>query len=131
MSQPKVEFSHAVVTGVVGPYGCEYLTNGVGVFLDQLLLDGLPLFRKKSGMDALDKNYEERNRVFNGFKVGGDFQPAAEAPPLALGVGVFLEDGGIKALGDCLMCSIIVSCYLNLYGRGSRQQSLIYGKCVR
>ena len=44
-------------------------------------------------MDALGENLEESNGVLNVFEVGGDFQPAAEVPPLAPGSSVFLEDG--------------------------------------
>ena len=43
-------------------------------------------------MDALGENTEERNGVLNVFEVEGNFQPAAEVPPLAPGVGTFIED---------------------------------------
>ena len=58
----------------------------------------------------LVKNLEERNGVLNVLEVGGNLKPAAEAPPLALDGGVFLEDGGREPLVDCLLCSIVVSC---------------------
>ena len=71
-------------------------------------------------MDALGKNLEERNGVFNAFEVGGDFRPVAEAPPLALGGCVFLENYGRESLGYRLMCSILVSCRLYVDGRGGQ-----------
>ena len=55
-SQTRVKFSHAVVAGVVGPHGCEDLTDRAEVLLDQYLLDGLHLRVQNSGMDALVKN---------------------------------------------------------------------------
>ena len=105
----KSRVSHAVVAGVVGPHRCEYLTEGAEVFLDQLLLAGIPLRIEKSGMDALGENLEERNGIFNEFGVRGDFHPAEEASPLAPGGGAFLESGRREALGYCLLCSIVVS----------------------
>ena len=59
MSQTKVEFPHEVVAGVIGPHRCEYLTNGVGVLLDQFLLGGFPLHRHKGGTDALGKIFRK------------------------------------------------------------------------
>ena len=55
-SQPKVKFSHVVMAGVVSPYRCKYLTYGVEVFPDGLLLDGLPMREQKYGTDILGKN---------------------------------------------------------------------------
>ena len=92
-SQAQIELSHSVVLGVIGPHGCKYLTDRAEVLLDRSLLDGLPFSGQKSGTDVLGKNVEERNGVINVFEVWGDFQPAAEAPPLAPGSSVFLEDG--------------------------------------
>ena len=43
-------------------------------------------------MDTLGGNMEENNWVFNAFGVRGNVQPDAEAPPLAPGGGIFLED---------------------------------------
>ena len=43
---------------------------------------------------------EERNRVFDAFDVRGDVQPAAEAPTLAPGSGVFLEYWVGEEIGD-------------------------------
>ena len=40
----------------------------------------------------LSENLEEWNGVLNVLEVGGDFQPAVEAPPLAPDGGVFIED---------------------------------------
>ena len=37
---------------------------------------------------------EDGNGVLNILEVRSDLQPAAEAPPLAPGGGVFIEDGG-------------------------------------
>ena len=85
-SHPKVDFYHAVVAGVVGTHGCEYLTDGVELLLDISLLDGIALYGQKSGTDTLGENSEERNGIFNAFEVRGDLQPAAEALPLAPGV---------------------------------------------
>ena len=79
------------------------MTNRAEVLLDRLLLNRLPLRRQKSGTDALGK-------VLNVPEVRGDFQPAAEAPSLVPGGGVFLEYGGIEPLGDCLLCSMVVRC---------------------
>ena len=63
-----------------------------GIF-NQSLLDGLPLRIQKSVTDALRENLEEWNGVFNAFKIGGNFQPYVEAPPLVPSGDVFLEDG--------------------------------------
>ena len=90
-SHNKFEFSHAVVSGVVGPHGCEYLTNGAEVFLDRSLIDGFPLCRQKAGTDVLGENLEERGVVFDALEVRGDVHPAAETPPLVPGGGVFIE----------------------------------------
>ena len=56
---------------------------------------------------------------------------AAEVPPLAPGVGVFLEDVCGETLGDCLLCSMLVRFHLHADSRGSRRQGLLCGKCVR
>ena len=72
VSHPKFEFTHPVVTKVVSPYGCKYLTNGAEVLLNQLFLDGLTLRGQNFGMDALGENMGEHNGVFSAFKVGGD-----------------------------------------------------------
>ena len=63
-------------------------------------------------MDALGENMEEWNGVLNVLEVWGYFLPAAEAPPLAPGGGVFLEDSVQETLVDCLLNSIVVSCRL-------------------
>ena len=42
-SQPKVELPHAVFSGVVGPHGCEDLTDRAEVLIDRSLLDRFPL----------------------------------------------------------------------------------------
>ena len=89
-SQAKVELPHWVLSGVVGPHGCKYLTNQVEVLLNR----SLPLCRQKSSTDALRENMEEGNGFFNVFEIWGYLQPAAEAPPLAPGSSVFLEDCG-------------------------------------
>ena len=52
-SQAKVELPHSVVVGVVGPHGCEYLTDQVEVLLDRSLLDSFPLRGQKAGTDVL------------------------------------------------------------------------------
>ena len=80
MSQPKVELPHVVVSGVVGPHGCEDLTDRVEVLLDQSLIDRFPLQRQKADTDALGENLEEGNGVLSVLEVGGNFHPAAEAP---------------------------------------------------
>ena len=108
VSQPKVDFFHAVVAGVVGPHGCKYLTDGAEVLLDPSLLDMLPLRRQKSDTGVIGKKMEEKNGVFNYFKAGGNLQPAAEASPLAAGSGIFLEDVGRESLGDSLLCRVVV-----------------------
>ena len=46
---------------------------------------------------------EERNGVFNAFKIGSDLYTAAEVPPLLPGGGVFLEDGRGETLCDFLL----------------------------
>ena len=74
---------------------------------------------------------EERSGVLNVFEVGGDFQTAAEVPPLEPGGDVFLEDGCIETLGYRLLCSMVVRFCLHVDGRGSRRQCLLCGKCVR
>ena len=71
--------------------------------LDRLLLDRLPLHIHKAGRDTLGKNLEERNGVINDFEVKGDLETAVEAPPLALGGGIFIEDGCREPFGDCLL----------------------------
>ena len=91
-SQVKIDISHSVVLGVVDLHGCEDLTNQADVLLNPSLLDGLPFCEQKPSTDALGKNLEEGNGVLNVFEVWGDLQPAAEAPPLAPGSSVFLED---------------------------------------
>ena len=82
------------MVGVVSTHRCEDLTDGAEILLDRLLLNGIPLRRHKSGMDTLRENLEEQNGVFNAFEVGGDLQPDIEAPLLAPGGGVFIEDVG-------------------------------------
>ena len=131
VSQTKVDFSHAVIAGGVGPHGCEYLTDGVEVLIDQFLLGGLPMSIQKSGTNTLDKNLEERNWVSGAFKVRVDVQPTAEALPLVPVGGVFLEYCVREALGDILLYSIVVSCCLHSNDRGGRRQGLICGKCVK
>ena len=71
-SHPKVDFSHVVMAGVIGTHGCKYLTDGAELLLDQSLLVGITLCRKKSGTDVVGKKMEERNRVFGAFKVRGN-----------------------------------------------------------
>ena len=119
------------MAGVVGPHGCKDFTNLAEVLLDISLLDMLPLRGQKAVTDTLGENLEEKNGVLNVFEVGGDLQPAAEVPPLAPGVGVFLEDVCGETLGYCLLCSMVVRFRLQADGRGSRRQGLICGKCVR
>ena len=119
------------MVGVVGLQGCKDLTDGAEVLIDPSLLDGIPMRGQKSGTYALDKNLEERNWVFYAFKVRVDVQPAAEALPLAPGIGVFIVYYGGEALGDLFMCSIVVICCLQSDGRGGRRQGLLYGKCVQ
>ena len=75
----------------------------------------------------LGKNLEEGNGVFNVFEVGGDLQPDVEALPLAPGGGIFLEDGCIETLGDCLLFRMVVSCCLNLDGRGVDAKAFYVG----
>ena len=60
VSQPKFEFSHAVLAGFVSTHGCKKFTNGAEVFLNRLLLNGLPLRGQKSGMYALGKIWRNR-----------------------------------------------------------------------
>ena len=91
MSQPKVELPHAAVSGVVGLHGYKYLTNEAEVLFDQSIIDRFPLRRQKAGTDTLSKNLEGGNGVLNVLEVGGYLEPAAEAPPLAPGGGVFLD----------------------------------------
>ena len=129
--QPKIELPHAFVSVVVGPHGCEDLTDLAEVFLYRSLLDTLPLRGKKAGTDALGEKLEEGNGVLNVLEVGGDFHPAAETPPLAPGGGIFLGDGGREPLGDCLLCSMVVRFCLHPDDRGIRRQVLLCGKCVR
>ena len=62
--------------------------------------------------ERAQQNLEEGNGVLNVFEVWGDLEPAAEAPPSDPGSSVFLEDGGLETLGDCLLSSIGVSCRL-------------------
>ena len=57
-SQAKIELSQSVVSGVVGPPGCNALTDRVEVLLDQSLLDGLPMGGQKSSTDVLGKKLE-------------------------------------------------------------------------
>ena len=66
----KVEFSHGDVVRAISPHGCKYLTNVAYVLLSRLLLDGITLYRQKSGIDDLRKKLEERNGVFNASEVG-------------------------------------------------------------
>ena len=68
-------------------------------------------------MDALRKKLEEGNGALNVLEVSDNFQPAAEALLLVPGGGVFLEDGCREPLGDCLLCSVVVSCCLQTFGR--------------
>ena len=119
------------MTGVVAPHGCKDFTNLAEVLLNRSLLDRLPLRKQKAGMDALRENMEKSNGVLNVFEVRGDFQRAAKVPPLAPGVGVFLEDVCGETLGDSLFCSMVVRLPLHADGRGSRRQGLFYGKCVQ
>ena len=131
MSQPKVEITHVVGAGVVGPQGCKYLTNLAEVLLNISFLDRSPLRGQKSGTDALGENTEERNGVLNVFLVGGDLQPAAEVPPLAPGGGIFLEDGCRKPLIDFFLCSMVGSFFLHPDGRGGQTPRLaMWEVCV-
>ena len=91
----------------------------------------MTLHGQKVGTDALGENMEEGNGVFNVFEVGGNLQLAAEAPPLALGGGMFLEDIRGETLVYFLLCSMVVSCSLHADSRGSRRQGLLCEKCVR
>ena len=117
--------------GVVCPHRCKDLTNRAEVLLNRSLLDRLPLHGQKARTDVLGENLEEGNGVLNIFEVGGDLHPAAEAMPLAQGSGVFLEDGCREPLGDCLLCSTVVTCCLHPDSRGGRRQGLLFGKCVQ
>ena len=49
---------------------------------------------QKAGTDVLGEKLEKGNGVLNILEVGGDLDPSAEAPPLAPGGGVFIEDVG-------------------------------------
>ena len=69
-SHPKNLLPHAVVAGVVGPNGCEDLTNRAEVLLDLSLLDRLPLCGQKAGTDALSENLEAKNGVLNVIRLG-------------------------------------------------------------
>ena len=100
-SQPKVELPHAVVSVVVCPHGCKYLTDQAEVLLDRLHIEMLPLRGKKSGKDALDENLEEGNGVLNVPEIRGNFKPVTEALPLAPGDGVSLEYGCSKLAAAC------------------------------
>ena len=60
-------------------------------------------------MDTLRENLEEGNWVFDAFKVRGNVQSSAEALSLALGGRVFLEYCRVEALGDILLCRILVA----------------------
>ena len=55
-SQPKVDFLHVVVVGVVRPNGYEDFTNGAKLLLYQSLLGGLLLQEQKSGIYTLVVN---------------------------------------------------------------------------
>ena len=130
-SQSKIELLHAVVSGVVGSHGCEDFSDQAEVLLNQSLLDRLTLRGQKAGTDVLGGNLEEGNGVLNVLEVGGDLEPVAEAPPLEPGSGVFIEDGGIEPMGDCLLCSMVFRCCLHPDGRWRRPLGFICGKCVR
>ena len=78
--------------------------------LNLLLLDRFPLRGHKDSTDALGEKFEEGNWVLNVLEVRGGLDPASEAPPLAPGGSVFLEDVGRETLGDFLLCSMLVSC---------------------
>ena len=95
--------------GVVGRHGCKYLSDQAEVLLHQSLLDRLPLCGQKAGTDTLGEKFEEGNGVHNILEVGGNFQPAAEAPLLEPGSGFFLEDRYREILGDFLLCCMVVS----------------------
>ena len=69
-SQSKAKIPHLVVSGIVGPHGCEDLISRAEVFLDRSLLDRLPLRGKKSGTGMLGGNLEEGNGVLNVLEVG-------------------------------------------------------------
>ena len=88
------------------------MTDGAEVLLDRSLLDRLPLCGQKSSTDVLGENLEKGNGVLNVLEVGGYLQPAAEAPPLAPGGGIFLKEGDQETLDDCLLSIIVVSCRL-------------------
>ena len=55
-SQPKVKLPHVVAMGIVGPHGCEDLTDQAEVLINQSLLDRFPLRGQKAGTDALREN---------------------------------------------------------------------------
>ena len=57
-------------------------------------------------------------------------EPAAEFSPLVLGGDVFLVDCGRKALGQSLLCSMVVIFHLYWDGSCRRRQSILCGKCV-
>ena len=70
LCHPKVDFPHAVVVGVAVPHGWEDLTDGAELLLDRSLIGGIPLYGKKSGRDALGKNYSNRTGSLMHLRLG-------------------------------------------------------------
>ena len=54
-------------------------------------LMGFPCVDRSLTWTRLEKNWRKGIGVFYALKVRGDVHPAAEAPPLAPSIGIFLE----------------------------------------
>ena len=67
---PKVELSHAVVLGVIGPHRCEDFTDRAEVLLNRSLIDRLSLRGQKARTDTLGENIEEGSGVLNVLEAG-------------------------------------------------------------
>ena len=56
--------------GIASPHGCKYFFDGTKLLFHGPLLDRGPDGFQKSGVHALAKDMEERDRVFDTLEVG-------------------------------------------------------------
>ena len=124
----KFDFSHIVVPGVVGPSGCEYLTNGLEVLLIITLIYGLYAHKQSTGMGALGKYMDKRDRFVNYLKVRRDVDPTSKGVPLVPDSSIFLEYCGGKFLCGCLLIIMEVRFRLHPDGKGVRRQGFFFCK---
>ena len=92
--QVKFELAHIVVTGVVVPHSCKYLSDRPKLLFHRPLLDEPPSCCQITDTRAIGKDLEERYVIGDDLYIRLDLQPTEELAPLAPCGGVFLEDFG-------------------------------------